>query len=63
LNFFADFLTAMNVPVDLFRLVEVLVSGFFSYVRFFTAPLRALSPVGLLTAISTSSFRHNTWRL
>jgi hypothetical protein len=33
--------------------VAVLVSGFLSWVRFFTAPLRALSPNGLLTAIAS----------
>src|ERR1044072_6782803 len=41
LNFFAVFLTAMNWPPFLFRFVEVFVSGFLSWVRFFTAPLRA----------------------
>jgi len=45
LNFLALFLTAMNSPLFLFRLIEVLVSGFFNCVRFFTAPLRALSPL------------------
>src|ERR1700709_2600600 len=54
LNFFAVFLTALNRPPSLLRLVEVLVSGFFSWLRFFTAPLRALSPIGLFTAISAS---------
>src|ERR1700755_699042 len=44
----------MNAPVDLFRLVEVFVSGFLSCVRFFTAPLRALSPTGLFTALVPS---------
>lgn len=56
LNFFAVFLTAMNSPLVLLRFVEVLVSGFFNCVRFFTAPLRALSPLGLFTAIATSHF-------
>jgi hypothetical protein len=54
LNFLAVFLTAMNCPPFLLRLVEVFVSGFFNCVRFFTAPLRALSPLGLLTAINLS---------
>jgi hypothetical protein len=54
LNFFAFFLTAMNWPPALLRFVDVSVSGFFNCVRFFTAPLRALSPVGLLTAIDAS---------
>jgi hypothetical protein len=47
LYFTALFLTALNCPPFLLRLVEVFVSGFLSCVRFFTAPLRALSPVGL----------------
>ena len=54
LNFFALFLTAMNCPPFLLRYVEVLVSGFFNCARFLTAPLRSLSPVGLLTAIASS---------
>ena len=54
LNFLALFLTAMNCPPALLRLVDVLVSGFLSWVRFYTAPLRALSPVGLLIAICAS---------
>lgn len=49
LNFFALFLTVMNWPPFLLRFVEVFVSGFFNCVRFFTAPLRALSPLGLFT--------------
>ena len=57
LNFFAVFFTARNCPPFLFRLVAVFVSGFFNYVRFFTAPLRKLSPVGLLTAIAVSPVR------
>jgi hypothetical protein len=48
LNFLALFLTAMNWPPFLLRLVDVLVSGFFNCVRFFTAPLRALSPGGFI---------------
>ena len=51
LNFFALFLTAMNCPPTLLRLVEVLVSGFYNCARFLTAPLRALSPTGLFPAI------------
>jgi hypothetical protein len=44
----------MNSPPTLLRFVEVLVSGFFNCVRFLTAPLRALSPTGLFTAIIVS---------
>jgi hypothetical protein len=62
LNFFADFFTAMNSPPTLFRLVDVFVRGFFNCVRFFTAPLRALSPTGLFTAIVASCFTDNAWQ-
>jgi hypothetical protein len=62
LNFFADvflatgFLTAMNFPDDALRLVQALAlpSFVFTWLRFFTAPLRALSPAGLFTAMSVS---------
>src|SRR4051812_34199456 len=52
LNFLAVFSTAMNCPSVLLRLVAVPVSWFLSCVRFFTAPLPALSPIGLLTAMT-----------
>jgi hypothetical protein len=41
--------------------VEVSVSGFLTWLRFFTAPLRALSPAGLLIAIIASCSRDNAW--
>jgi hypothetical protein len=55
LNFFADvffatgFLTAMNFPDDALRLVQALAPPNFvcTWLRFFTAPLRALSHAGL----------------
>src|SRR6478735_7816789 len=59
LNFFGDFLTAMNCPPSLLRLVEVFVSEFLNCVRFFTAPVRALSPIGLLTAMDVSQLGKN----
>ena len=43
-------LAALLVALEL----DVFVSGFFNWVRFFTAPLRALSPVGLFTAMGAS---------
>jgi len=48
------FLIAMNSPDDLSRFVYVVASpiGVFVWLRFFTAPLRTLSPVGLLIAIA-----------
>jgi hypothetical protein len=52
----------MNSPPVLLRFVEVLVRGFFNCVRFFTAPLRALSPIGLLIAIVASCFDYNAWQ-
>jgi hypothetical protein len=58
LNFLAAFffegrLRAMNSPELLLRLVQALAPASVVFVceRFLTAPLRALSPVGLLTAI------------
>src|SRR5689334_19679537 len=59
LNFFADFFflpgrfSAMNSPEFLSRFAQALAPPIVALVceRFFTAPLRALSPVGLLTAI------------
>src|ERR1700712_209899 len=62
LNFFAaivfrtGFLTAINSPDPLLRLVQAVAppSFVFSCVRFFTAPFRALSPTGLFTAITVS---------
>ena len=62
LNFLAAFLpaagffTAMNSPEVLLRLVQAVAppSLVFNCVRFFTAPLRALSPTGLFTAILIS---------
>jgi hypothetical protein len=50
-KFFGALLHGHELAAVLFRLVEVFVRGFLSWVRFFTAPFRALSPVGLLTAI------------
>jgi hypothetical protein len=52
----AGFLTAMNSPPFLLRLVQAVTppSAVLSWVRFFTAPLRALSPTGLFTAIVAS---------
>jgi hypothetical protein len=57
LNFFAAFFVAgffiaMNWPDVLLRLVHAVApaSVVFSCERFFTAPLRALSPTGLLTS-------------
>src|SRR6185369_2022203 len=58
LNFFAafffpaGFLTAMNSPDFLLRLVHAVAPPRLALTcdRFFTAPLRALSPTGLLTA-------------
>jgi hypothetical protein len=49
----------MNSPPTLLRLVEVFVRGFFNCVRFLTAPLRALSPTGLFTAIVASRLSDN----
>jgi hypothetical protein len=65
LNFFASFVfltgffTAKNSPDFLLRLVHALAppTFVFSCVRFFTAPLRALSPFGVLTAIPFSSLQ------
>src|SRR5436190_12200999 len=65
LNFFAafffaaGFLTAMNFPPFLLRFVHAVApsSMVLSWVRFLTALLRALSPVGSLTAISFSFAR------
>ncbi|MET0709192.1 MAG: hypothetical protein ABWY82_20470 [Tardiphaga sp.] len=61
LNFFAGvfflaFLMARNSPVSLSRFVNVVAPAMvvFVWLRFFTAPLRALSPVGLLTAMISS---------
>jgi len=51
LNFFGLFFTSINSPVFLLRLVQLPASLFLSCVRFRTAPFRALSPVGLFTAI------------
>jgi hypothetical protein len=53
--FAADFFTAMNSPDVLLRLVQAVTppSLFFSCVRFLTAPLRALSPTGLFTIVSS----------
>jgi hypothetical protein len=49
----AGFFTAMNSPEVLLRFVHAVTppSLFFSCDRFLTAPLRALSPTGLFTAI------------
>jgi hypothetical protein len=54
--FFAGFLTAINSPLFLFRLVQAvaLPSLVFTCDRFFTEPLRALSPDGLFVAKSLS---------
>jgi hypothetical protein len=52
--FAAGFFTAMNSPDVLLRLVRHPPSLFFNCVRFLTAPLRALSPTGLFTAIIAS---------
>jgi hypothetical protein len=53
LNFFALFFTAMNSPDVLSRFVQAgsPLTAVLRWVRFFTAPLRALSPTGLFTAI------------
>jgi hypothetical protein len=52
----AGFLTAMNSPPFLLRLVQAVApaSFVFSCERFFTAPFRALSPIGLLVATEFS---------
>ena len=49
----------MNSPEALLRLVKAVTppSLFFICDRFFTAPLRALSPTGLFTAIAISHYR------
>jgi hypothetical protein len=59
--FLAGFFTAMNSPDVLLRFVQALTPPSFvlSWLRFFTAPLRALSPTGLLTAMVASSFDDN----
>jgi hypothetical protein len=51
--FFAGRLTAMNSPLPLLRFVQPDAPPMVVFVceRFFTAPLRALSPIGLLTAM------------
>jgi hypothetical protein len=59
------FLIAMNSPDVLFRYVQVVAPPIvvFVWLRFFTAPLRALSRVGLLAAMPSSSsplYRHNS---
>ena len=56
LNFFALFFTAINSPDVLSRLVHAGLPITFdlSCVRFFTTPLRALSPAGLFTAMMIS---------
>ena len=61
MNFFAflpgpGFFTAMNSPDVLLRLVQVVAPASYVliWVRFFSAPLRALSPTGLFTAIGFS---------
>jgi hypothetical protein len=56
LVFFVAFFTAINSPFALLRLVYALApaSLAFTCVRFFTAPLRALSPVGLFVATASS---------
>jgi hypothetical protein len=56
---FAGFLTARNSPRFLLRLVQAVAppSVVFSCERFLTAPLRALSPTGLLTATYYPSVR------
>ncbi len=67
LNFFAafflavGFLTAMNSPDVLLRLVQALAppSVVLRCDRFRTAPLRALSPTGLFTAITISRRAHD----
>src|SRR5215203_468117 len=53
LNFFALFLTAMNLPSVLSRFVHASlpITFVFSCVRFLTAPRRQLSPVGSLVAM------------
>jgi len=50
---FLAFLIAMNSPDGLSRLVQVVAPPIvvLVWLRFFTAPLRALSPVGLFVAI------------
>jgi hypothetical protein len=48
-----------ELAADLVSLRQVLVSGFLSWVRFFTAPLRALSPLGLFTAMVASCLSDN----
>src|SRR5882757_3366414 len=59
LFFLLLFLTAMNSPDVVSRFVQDLAPAIFVLVwdRFFTAPLRALSPTGLLTAIFIAPFR------
>src|SRR6185295_2345687 len=56
LNFLAPFFTAMNSPDVLSRLVQagLPITAVLRCVRFFTAPLRALSPTGLFFAIIPS---------
>lgn len=57
------FLTATNSPDDLSRLVQAEAPPIVVFVceRFFTAPLRALSPVGLLTAVLPPLSRSPLW--
>jgi hypothetical protein len=56
LNFCALFFTAMNSPDVLSRLVhaDLPMTAVLRCVRFFTAPLRALSPTGVFFAITVS---------
>ena len=54
LNFFGLFLTAINLPSVLSRFVQAVFPIIFplSWLRCFTAPMRRLSPVGSLLAMS-----------
>jgi hypothetical protein len=62
--FFVGFLTAMNSPEDVLRFVQAVAPPrlVFNCVRFFAAPLRALSPTGLLVA-TVSSQKKNPPRI
>src|SRR5436190_409430 len=53
LNFFLPFFTSMNLPDVLSRFVQAVlpINLPLSCVRFFTAPMRRLSPTGSLLAI------------
>lgn len=61
LRFLGRLLDAINSSEVLLRLAQAVAPPSFdlSCVRFFTAPLRALSPLGLFTAIVVSRFSDN----